>query len=204
MYRHRFSAIVSLCPVLACCCVLHAAGAEAFAGTGHWNTVLIVLGNEPLDDSTPTVDTVARVKKAVAYQKEHPGTLLLFTGGPTAGQTSEARMMANLAIAQGVASNAMMLEERARSTQENAELTAETIAALAPVRVMLVSKPDHLVWAVRVFQKHDVFKSADLLPSEIPKKEIIALMQDYLKAHPDNKRVRKRLLALLKDERGTD
>jgi len=187
--------------LLSCSGILHAGGQS---GTGHWDTVLIVLGNEPLDDSTPTVDTVARVNKAVAYQKEHPGTLLLFTGGPTAGQTSEARMMANLASAQGISSNVVMLEERGHSTKDNAALTADTIASLAPSHVMLVSKPDHLEWAIRVFQKHDIFKSAQLLPSPISKKEIIAQMQEYLKTHPDSKRVRKRLDALLKDERGTD
>ncbi len=40
-----------------------------------FDTVLIVLGNEPLDDQTPTVDTIARVAKAVAFQEENPATL---------------------------------------------------------------------------------------------------------------------------------
>ena len=62
--------------------------------------VLIVLGNEPLDDSTPTVDMIARVNKAVEYLEEHPTSILLFSGGPTAGTNTEARMMAGLAMSQ--------------------------------------------------------------------------------------------------------
>ena len=53
--------------------------------------VLVVLGNEPLDDLTPTVDTASRVRKAVEVHRDHPGSIIVFSGGPTAGKTTEAR-----------------------------------------------------------------------------------------------------------------
>jgi len=37
------------------------------ARTVSFDTILIVLGNEPLDDLTPTVDMIARVKKTVEF-----------------------------------------------------------------------------------------------------------------------------------------
>jgi uncharacterized SAM-binding protein YcdF (DUF218 family) len=165
--------------------------------------VLVVLGNEPLDDNTPTVDMGARVNKAIAFAKEHPGSVLLFTGGPTAGRTTEARMMADLAIAQGVATNSIRLEEKARSTQENARLTARIVTELAPRRVIVVSKEDHLEWAMPIFRKVEAFKTAEALSCQVSRAESIAQMEEYLKTR-DNARVRERLGQLRNEVKGTD
>ncbi len=59
------------------------------AGKTYIGTVLVVLGNEPLDDHTPTVDMIARVKKAVEFYRANPDSLLVLTGGATAGGVSE-------------------------------------------------------------------------------------------------------------------
>lgn len=165
--------------------------------------VLVVLGNEPLDDNTPTVDMLARVNKAVAFAREHPGSLLLFTGGPTAGKTTEARMMADIAIAQGVSTNAIRLEEKARSTQENALLAARMVTALAPRRVLIVSKQDHLDWAMPIFRKVDVFVAAEPLACTVNRADSIAQMEEYLKKR-ENSRVRERLEQLRSGIKGTD
>jgi len=170
---------------------------------GPFDTVLIVLGNEPLDDSTPTVDMAARVKKAVTFQKEHPATLLVFAGGSTAGTNTEARMMADLALAQGVSTNSIRLEEEARSTRENARRTARFIREFGPRRIFIVSKEDHLEWAIPVFRDIDVFRTAEPLASPVNRADIIAQMENYLKTH-DSSRVRRRLQKLKKGERGTD
>jgi len=74
-------------------------------GRVRYDCVLVVLGNEPLDDLTPTVDTVARVEKSVAFFKDHPRSLLVFTGGKTSGSVSEAKMMAEIAIKNGTGVN---------------------------------------------------------------------------------------------------
>lgn len=165
--------------------------------------VVVVLGNEPLDDNTPTVDMVARVRKAVAFQKEHLNTVLLFTGGPTAGTTTEARMMADLAVAQGASTNSIFLEEKARSTQENARLTARMIRDIAPRRVLIVSKEDHLDWAMPIFRKVDAFTIAEPLPCQVSRTDSIAQMEEYLKKH-ENARVRERLQQLKNGVKGTD
>ena len=165
--------------------------------------VLVVLGNEPLDDNTPTVDMTARVNKAVAFAKEYPGSVLLFTGGPTAGRMTEARMMADLAIAQGVSTNSIRLEGKARSTQENARLTAKIVTELAPRRVIVVSKEDHLEWAMPIFRKVEAFKTAEALSCQVSRAESIAQMEEYLKTR-DNARVRERLGQLRNEVKGTD
>ena len=47
-------------------------------------TILVVLGNMPLDDATPTIDTMTRVQTAVKYYTSHidkEPCLLVFSGG---------------------------------------------------------------------------------------------------------------------------
>ena len=192
--------------VLTALVVLPLSGCRADAptpGTSAFDVVLVVLGNEPLDDKTPTVDTVARVKKAVAFQKEHPSTLLVFTGGPTAGTNTEARMMADLAVAQGVSTNSIRLEEKARSTQQNARLTAALIRRINPDRILIVSKADHLDWAMPIFKKVEAFRTAEPLPCQVDRADSIAQMEEYLTKN-DTPRVRERLHQLRSGVKGTD
>jgi hypothetical protein len=168
-----------------------------------FDTVLIVLGDEPLDDATPTADMVARVERAVAFQKGHAAALLVFTGGPTAGTSTEARMMANLAIARGVPADAIRLEEHARSTGENARFTAELVRHVDPKRILIVSKDDHLQWAIPIFTKVDAFRAAQPLPCHVDRAECIGQMEEYLSEH-DSPRVQRRLQNLREGIRGTD
>ena len=166
-------------------------------------TVLVVLGNEPLDESTPTVDMIARVKRAMEFQKGHPGSLLVLTGGKTAGQVSEARMMANIALGFGAPVDSVQLEENARTTDENAKFSADIVKRAQPKQVFIVSKSDHLAWALPIFQKLEVFKTAKPLSCEVPRAESIAQMREYL-AHHDNARVRQRLHRLTDQQEGTN
>jgi uncharacterized SAM-binding protein YcdF (DUF218 family) len=173
-------------------------------GAGAFNTVLVVPGNEPLDESTPTVDMIARVMKAVEFQRQHPLTLLVFTGGRTGGARSEARMMADLAVAQGVATNIIRLEENARSTRENARFTASLIHDIRAQRILIVSKSDHLDWAMSIFREEKIFRNAEPLECQVAAADSMAQMRDYLIRHPDNQRVRERLQSFKDGRKGTD
>ena len=177
------------------------AGEAIQAGKTSVGTILVVLGNEPLDDHTPTVDMIARVKKAVEFHKGQPDSLLVLTGGATAGGVSEARMMADIAFASGVSTNAVRLEEKARSTSENASLTAKIVGTFIPSRILIVSKTDHLDWAMPIFRRHGVFTNAEPLACTIDDKDSIAQMREYLVTHPENNRVWERLRQLVKGNR---
>ncbi|MDZ4242781.1 MAG: YdcF family protein [Candidatus Omnitrophota bacterium] len=180
-------------------------GAGYSAGEGKAvGAVLIVLGNEPLDGQTPTLDMVARVKKAAEFFKANPDSVLILTGGPTAGGISEARMMADLALAEGVPEDVLLLEEQARTTSENADLAAGLLRGRDPGRILIVSKADHLEWAVPIFQEKEVFKNAEALACEVDRADSIAQMREYLKGHPENQRVKARLDALVQGVKGTD
>ena len=177
--------------------------------------VLIVLGNEPLDDQTPTVDTMNRVQKAVDYYKARPpgSTLLIFTGGPTAGTKTEALTMSEYAQRQGVPLAAIRLEEKARSTKQNALLSARLLLreGVRPTEVYVVSKADHLRWALPLFKARDVpgqlFQGALALPSSVTKEDVMRQMQQYIADHPDGRRtarVQLRLDMLKKGVQGID
>lgn len=177
--------------------------------------VLIVLGNEPLDDQTPTVDTMRRVQKAADYYNTRPPgtTLLIFTGGPTAGTKTEAATMSEYAQTLGVPSAAIRLEEKARSTKQNALLSARLLLreGVRPTEVFVVSKKDHLRWALPLFKDNDVpghlFKGAVALPSSVEKVDVMRQMQTYIDEHPGGRRTARvvmRLDMLKKGMQGID
>jgi len=167
-------------------------------------TVLVVLGNEPLDAKTPTIDMVKRVESAASFYKKNPDSVLIFTGGETTGKISEAGMMSRLARQQGVPSHAIVLEERARTTQDNARLTAKLIPEINPGRILIVTKKDHLEWAMPIFWQMEVFAEAEPWPVEVKRSDSIAQMREYLQKHSDHQRVRQRLDMLLNHVQGVD
>lgn len=180
-------------------------------GPHNTTTVLVVLGNMPLDDATPTIDTMTRVRTAVAYHEAHPDSVLVFSGGPTAGTISEARTMYNFAKSVGVREESMLLEERARSTAENAIFSAELLIArkdLRPDTIFVVSKWDHLEWAMGLFKSKDIpgryFANSKPLGCSVNRTDSIKQMEDYLLAHPANGMVRQRLEALRHGIQGID
>ncbi|MBN1808930.1 MAG: YdcF family protein [Planctomycetes bacterium] len=173
--------------------------------SGKWKprSAAIVLGNEPLDETTPTIDMVRRVVKAVEFARSEPDALLVMTGGATAGDISEARMMGLMAAVRGVHAERIALEERARSTRENALLTAPMLAGGRFRRTVVISKPSHLEWAIEIFRKQDVFRAAEPLPCAVSDEDIVAQMKDYLRRRPSG-RVQRRLENLLGQQKGTD
>lgn len=173
------------------------------ANTSSVDTVLIVLGNEPLDDSTPTVDTIARVNKAVEYAKKHPGCVIIMSGGPTAGSNTEARMMRDIAVSQGISSNSIILEETSLSTGQNAFYTAPLVRKMAPRRILIVSKSDHIDWAMPCFKRYSVFEKAEPLACDVDPAASIAQMREYLKTHT-NEAVVRRMYYITNSIRGID
>lgn len=165
--------------------------------------VAVILGNEPLDGSTPTIDLVRRALKGVEYQKKNPDSVLIFTGAPTVGGVSEAEMMALVAMSRRLPPHAFMLEEKATSTRLNAELSAKLIAGMDPQKIVVITKKSHLPWALPHFRKQPGMKDVEGLACDVTEKEIIAQMEEYLK-HYENDRVKKRLKLLRAGKHGID
>ena len=119
--------------------------------------------------------------------------------------------MFNYAHSLGVREERMLLEEKARTTEENAKLTAKMLLSredIQPDEVFIVSKNDHLEWAMDLFKRKDVpgnyFRRAKPLGCDVKREDSIKQMEEYLEKHPNNKMVQHRLNALRKGIQGID
>jgi len=168
-----------------------------------FENIIVVLGNMPLDEATPTIDTVYRVFKAIEVYNDHPNSLIIMTGGRTVGPISEAEMMGLIAWSRGVDSKKIYLEEEARTTQENAKFTAKKVGETSIDNIFIVSKKDHLPWALPYFKEFPVFKNVRGIDCGITTELIINHMEKYLELN-DNVMVKKRLLNLKNGIKGID
>ncbi len=115
---------------------------------------IVVLGNRPpLRGGEVAPETGRRVRRGVELWRRGLAPVLVVTGGSV--RPTEAEVMARFAEELGVPREAIVLEDRARDTAENARFTIEALCAgqreCAP-RVIVVSSPYHLRRAVRLFR----------------------------------------------------
>lgn len=168
-----------------------------------FNTVFVVLGNLPLDDSTPTVDMLQRIFTAIPNVKGRRDVALVLTGAATAGPISEARMMALIALSRGVAREQIFLEEESWTTGRNAAFTAPIVERLGAKSIFIVSKKSHLAFAMEEFHKYSVYREAIPLESPEFRAQSIQQMADYLKLH-NKPGIETRMEALKADSHGVD
>lgn len=80
---------------------------------------VIVLGAK-VKENTVSNSLKRRLDKAIEYAQGNPDTVLILSGGKEAdGQNSEAKVMYDYLIYNGVSSNQLLMEERSLSTVEN-------------------------------------------------------------------------------------
>jgi uncharacterized SAM-binding protein YcdF (DUF218 family) len=77
----------------------------------------------------------------------------------------------------------MLLEENARSTEENARYTAGRLYPCRPRMTFLVTRQGHLNRAVGIFSKYPVFGKLQPAASRISKQELMQNLQEYLATH---------------------
>lgn len=104
---------------------------------------------EPYDPqtATPRVDTAAHL-----YFAER-APLIVLSGAALDGQSSEAQVMANRLMQQGVPDEALVLEKRSLTTYENAVYTAQELRERGVKHVLLVTSALHMPRSVAVFRK---------------------------------------------------
>ena len=103
----------------------------------------LVLGMA-LENGKPNQDLLNRVKRAEEYLSEHPDSMLICTGGnKTETSPSEAEVMKDLLMQDGVAEDKIILEDQASMTLANFRNTAKMIDPNAPVTVITNSYHMH-------------------------------------------------------------
>jgi uncharacterized SAM-binding protein YcdF (DUF218 family) len=115
---------------------------------------IVVLGAPLLADGSLGAMLEERVQSGVELWRRGWGGRLVLSGGSAApGQPAEAPAMAARARDLGVASGALLVEDRSRSTRENALRTAELLRAEGLESVIVVTQPYHLRRALAFFQR---------------------------------------------------
>jgi len=156
-------------------------------------TAIIVLGDRPLDDTTPTVDMVYRVLKGVELAKKFPKAILIMSGGATKGPIPEAQMMGLIAWVRGVDPLRIILEGKSQTTDENAKNTANIVGSKNIRQVFIITEQSRLQEAVATFQKYGKeFNKIQGLESDVTRSLIIKQMKQFLMTH-DDRIVRERL-----------
>ena len=94
-----------------------------------------------------------RAAFAVDEYRHHPFEHVIFTGGGSE-HPSIAHMMQQFAIAGGIPAERIELEERSKSTKENADFTAPLLTGKGPpLPVVLVTSDYHMYRSAKLFER---------------------------------------------------
>ncbi len=147
---------------------------------------VITLGAR-VSDSKPTSPLLLRIQRTAAYLEENPDTLVIASGGQGSNEDiSEAACIAEYLVSYGVDPSRILLEDRARDTEENIRYSFAMIPEGASCGV--VTNSFHLYRAMRVaeLQGHAVsgIPARTLLPLGIhyTVREFFAVVELELKA----------------------
>jgi uncharacterized SAM-binding protein YcdF (DUF218 family) len=114
--------------------------------------VIVVLGSGLKEDNRPGEALTRRAERAALLWREGYAPFVICTGGFTIGRVrSEADGCREVLEANGVPAEAILLEERSRSTEENAAFTRELMLERGWDAVLLESEAYHLMRAMWIF-----------------------------------------------------
>ncbi|MEC3919761.1 YdcF family protein [Nocardia sp. CDC160] len=130
-------------------------------------TAVVILGYGLLPDGGMRPELIDRLRAGYLEAVLSPASPVIVTGGnPRAGVT-EARAMADWLIARGIPEQRVHLESAARSTAENAELSAELMTEIGSRDAVLVTSADHLPRALALFTAAGVNVSDTYTPDDL-------------------------------------
>ncbi len=119
--------------------------------------VIIVLGSGLRRDNLPGPALVRRASHAAALYQQGLADTLICTGGYTAGRTRSEASGCLLVLEQmGVPASAVLLEERSRSTEENASFARDLMRERGLNTAILVSDGYHLLRAQWIFAQQGI------------------------------------------------
>jgi uncharacterized SAM-binding protein YcdF (DUF218 family) len=116
--------------------------------------VIVILGSQVYPGARPGPALTRRTQHAVALYSKGLAPVIICSGGQAGSESStEAAAACHLAASLGVPPAALLLEDKARSTEENALDTAAIMAAHGWRTVVVVSDGYHLYRADLLFRQ---------------------------------------------------
>jgi uncharacterized SAM-binding protein YcdF (DUF218 family) len=124
----------------------------------------LVLGYALAPDGSPQPSLIARVDRAAELHKAGLAPRLVLSGGAARARKTEAGVMRELLIERGVPNEAIQLDIRARTTEENFACAMPILAGEPRARtVLLVTEPWHMRRAL--YQARRYQGDIELLPA---------------------------------------
>ncbi len=99
------------------------------------------------------LELLARVKKAVEVWKNRECDYVIFSGGKTGSEKSEAEVMRDIAIELGLPEDAVILEDKSKNTVENAVYVKKIVDRIEPDVIFVVTSPYHLPRTKIIFER---------------------------------------------------
>jgi uncharacterized SAM-binding protein YcdF (DUF218 family) len=112
-------------------------------------------------------DNGERVEEAIAIYRQGYSKKMLMTGGPLAWRLTHAEWMKKHALARGIPKRAVMIEDKSRSTLENAEFSLPLLKKQKVRSIILVTSPLHSRRARRVFKRSLTREGIKLISSPV-------------------------------------
>ena len=116
--------------------------------------VIIVLGSQVRADGTPSGSLRARTQHAIDLYKAGYAPTLFLTGGLGRFPPAEADVMRRLALDAGVPDSALVLDDKATSTQQSLETAARIAPGKSWRTALIVSDPFHMLRSLQM--AHDL------------------------------------------------
>ena len=125
---------------------------------------LVVLGFQLNPDGSMRNELIERLQVALACAEQYPNALIVCTGGGTAANNkaaTEAGRMAEYLIENGVAPERIVVEDRSRTTAQNAIYTCEILADQHPQvhRLAIISSDYHIATGILLFEAQAILTS---------------------------------------------
>lgn len=118
---------------------------------------LMVLGGNVIGADTPSPQLFERMKSAAAYLKENPDCFIIPCGGcfRPEQKKSEARIIAEYLVEQGIDEKRIILEDKSTTTFENFEFTLKIIEkhsgkSISDVKTAFLSSDYHIFRASQI------------------------------------------------------
>ncbi|MCA9349414.1 YdcF family protein [Candidatus Saccharibacteria bacterium] len=129
-----------------------------FAGFVYWAGQFLTIDDQPEKSAAIIVisggQTLARAQTGLELFNKGYSSTLIFSGAVTDGDSdSNAEVMKQYALDQGVPESAIITEDQATNTLENAERIVKLIGNLSSKRVILVTSPYHQKRSYLTFHK---------------------------------------------------
>jgi uncharacterized SAM-binding protein YcdF (DUF218 family) len=116
--------------------------------------VILVLGNPARPDGSIAPVAQSRVLEGIRQYRAGVAPRLLMTGGAVRNRFTEAQVMQQFALSQGVPASAILTEGESQNTIQNAYYSYKIMQAHGWTSAMVVSSPSHLRRASLIFSHY--------------------------------------------------